>query len=191
MIPSEVQALPAASLYALLLLIFAIAAVALFLWLRQRFGPPAPAGAPPALTGRDAIRVLISDRRASGSASGRSDASFTVYLPDDDGTYLVPLLDDDGMPGAPIRVPARSVYIGRDAGRAQIVFADPSVSRIHARLVEEGEGIFVLHDEGSASGTFVNDERLDLRPRRLKPGDLLEFGRQRVIFESIDPIQLD
>jgi hypothetical protein len=188
MIRSEMLAPQDAPLYVLLLLVLAIFAVALFVLLRKRGGTGARSSASEAPAVRDATVVFHPDHRALGAGTRRAPATFTVSLPDDDGTYLVPLIDDDGTPGPPIRVQARSLYIGRDAARAQIVFADPSVSRLHARLVEEGDGVYMLHDEGSASGTFVNDERVDLQPRRLKSGDVIEFGRQRVIFESPDPI---
>jgi hypothetical protein len=97
---------------------------------------------------------------------------------------LVPLIDDAGTRGAPIPIRWQSTAIGRDPARAQIVFADKSVSRLHARIVEDSDHVFVLHDEGSASGTFACDEQIDVaRPRTLKSGDLLEFGRVRVIFQ--------
>lgn len=155
--------------------------VALFVWLRRSFktrertGPAVPAV-------RDATVVF----RAEHRGGSRPAASYVVSLPDDDGTYLIPLQGDDGAPDQAIPIQARSLYIGRDQSRAQIVFADPSVSRLHARLVEEVDGVFILHDEGSASGTFVNDERIDLQPRELHSGDLIEFGRQRVIFQSAE-----
>ncbi len=118
---------------------------------------------------------------------GSRPAASYVRRTDDDGTYLIPLQGDAETPGEPIPIQARSLYIGRDGARAQIVFTDPSVSRLHARLVEEVDGVFVLHDEGSASGTFVNDQRVDLQPRELHSGDVLEFGRQRVIFQTAEP----
>jgi hypothetical protein len=124
--------------------------------------------------------------RAEHRGGSRPAASYVVSLPDDDGTYLIPLQGDAWTPGRPIPIQARSLYIGRDQSRAQIVFPDPSVSRLHARLIEEVDGVFMLHDEGSASGTFVNDERVDLQPRQLHSGDLIEFGSQRVIFQSAE-----
>ncbi len=128
---------------------------------------------------QDVTVVFRPEHRGSGST-----ASYVVPLPDDDGAYLIPLFGDDGTPGRPIPLESPSLTIGRDQSRAQIVFTDATVSRLHARLVEEIDGIYMLHDEGSASGTFVNDEPLDLQPRQLHSGDLIEFGRQRVIFHS-------
>ncbi len=98
--------------------------------------------------------------------------------------FLVPIIDDIGTRGDPIAVRWQTTYIGRDPGRAQIVFADKTVSRLHARLVEETDHEFVLHDEGSTSGTYVNDTQISVaQPQKLKQGDVLEFGRVRVIFQ--------
>lgn len=47
------------------------------------------------------------------------------------------------------------------------------VSGQHARLEFRG-GDYVLHDDGSRNGTFVNSERIT--ERRLQHGDLIQFG---------------
>ena len=97
---------------------------------------------------------------------------------------LVPIVDDAGAHGDPIPIRWQTTLIGRDPARAQVVFADKSVSRLHARIVEDADRVFVLHDEGSSSGTFVNEDQVDVsRPRTLKSGDMLEFGRVRAIFQ--------
>ena len=117
---------------------------------------------------RDATEIFRPKR--GGATSGRA--------------MLVPIVDDAGTRGEPIPIRWQTTLIGRDPARAQIVFADKSVSRLHARIVEETDLVFILHDEGSSSGTFVNEEQIDVsRPRTLKPGDRLEFGRVRAIFQ--------
>ena len=172
-------------LLGLLALALAIATIVIiFVWLRGRSKTRDRTG-PAVSVSSDATVVFRPEHRGGN----RPAATVTMSLPDDDdGTYLIPLQGDDGTPGQAIPILARSLYIGRDQSRAQIVFDDPTVSRLHARLVEEVEGVFMLHDEGSASGTFVNDERIDLQPRELHSGDLIEFGRQRVIFQSAEPL---
>ena len=97
---------------------------------------------------------------------------------------LVPIVDDAGTRGEPIPIRWQTTYIGRDPARAQVVFADKSVSRLHARIVEESDHVFVLHDEGSSSGTFVSEEQIDVQhPHTLRSGDMIEFGRVRAIFQ--------
>jgi len=65
-----------------------------------------------------------------------------------------------------------------DVGRATsaAVYIDhPSVSRAHARLTQDGEGL-VLRDLGSRNGTSVNNERVGPAGARVLLGDALRFG---------------
>jgi hypothetical protein len=55
------------------------------------------------------------------------------------------------------------------------LFGDPQVERLHARILRQGNE-FVLVDAGSASGTYVNDERIE-GPRVLRAGDVIRLGR--------------
>jgi len=95
---------------------------------------------------------------------------------------LVPIVDDMGNTGKAIPLPAQTSRIGRDPSQAQIIFSDATVSRLHARIVEESDGVFLLYDEGSSSGTYVNDIRVEHEPVQLAVGDLIEFGRVKVKF---------
>jgi len=53
------------------------------------------------------------------------------------------------------------------------------VSRNHAVLIDEG-GQFVIEDQGSLNGTFVNRKRIDRAP--LHEGDELQVGKYRLTF---------
>jgi hypothetical protein len=65
--------------------------------------------------------------------------------------------------------------IGR-AERCDIgLFGDMQVEKVHCRIVRKGND-YVLTDEGTASGTYVNDERL-VGPRALRSGDRIRLGR--------------
>ncbi|VAW35962.1 hypothetical protein MNBD_CHLOROFLEXI01-459 [hydrothermal vent metagenome] len=72
--------------------------------------------------------------------------------------------------------------IGRDIEVAQIVFGDSSVARLHARI-RKRNGRYWLYDEGSASGTFLNHERLGLSPHQLQDGDEIRLGRLLLRFQ--------
>ena len=90
--------------------------------------------------------------------------------------YLVRLKDD----GQPITAPAIPITIpemtfGSDPLRATRILDDPSVSPLHARLKEE-HGEYILSDEKSIAGTWVNYEML-ITSRRLQHGDVLHMGR--------------
>ncbi len=60
------------------------------------------------------------------------------------------------------------------------LFGDNQVERLHAQLQREGDG-YVLTDAGSATGTYLNDERLT-GPRRLAAGDVIRVGRSVLRF---------
>lgn len=70
--------------------------------------------------------------------------------------------------------------IGREPGRDVLLDFDPTVSRRHARLERQG-GQWVLIDEGSRNGSFVNGQ--PVQQRALQPGDILRFGNTELRVE--------
>lgn len=62
--------------------------------------------------------------------------------------------------------------IGREPGRSIQLPMDTTVSRRHARIVNEG-GTFVVYDEGSSNGTVVNG--IKITRIELAPGDIVAF----------------
>ncbi|MEW5988080.1 MAG: FHA domain-containing protein [Chloroflexota bacterium] len=86
----------------------------------------------------------------------------------------------------PIGIGGPIMKVGRDPNLAQIVFSDKSVSRLHARI-SESNGTYWLYDEGSASGTYLNYQRLPMTPQALKDGDEIHFGRVHVRFRLAMP----
>ena len=65
--------------------------------------------------------------------------------------------------------------IGRSA-ECDIVIGTHSVSRRHA-TIRQSDGRFVIQDEGSLNGVFVNGERVDRR--ELEPGDSVTIGESQ------------
>jgi pSer/pThr/pTyr-binding forkhead associated (FHA) protein len=86
-------------------------------------------------------------------------------------------------PYAGQQFPLRSgeTTIGREPGRDVALIGDPTTSRRHAVIVQQN-GAFVLRDEGSANGTFVNGARVT--EQTLQLGDEVRFGSNRFRFES-------
>jgi pSer/pThr/pTyr-binding forkhead associated (FHA) protein len=80
--------------------------------------------------------------------------------------------------------------IGRDATVASIVINDRRVSRYHCRISEESNGSFSIWDEGSTSGTYVNNEQVTMSGRTLQAGDLINFGPLQYRFEPAGSSQL-
>jgi pSer/pThr/pTyr-binding forkhead associated (FHA) protein len=72
------------------------------------------------------------------------------------------------------------ILIGRRIG-VDVLLPDPRVSLVHAR-VERRVGEYVISDERSTNGTFVNGVRLaPAEPRALREGDRLIIGRYELV----------
>jgi hypothetical protein len=65
--------------------------------------------------------------------------------------------------------------LGRLTTLEGVIAGDLEISRRHARIRRDGRDGFVVQDEYSANGTFVNGERID-GPHPLSPGDELRIG---------------
>jgi ABC transport system ATP-binding/permease protein len=70
--------------------------------------------------------------------------------------------------------------VGRDPSRTVQLPMDSTVSRMHARIENEG-GAFIVYDEGSSNGTSVNGARVTRQ--QISPGDTVEFGSSGFRFE--------
>lgn len=66
-----------------------------------------------------------------------------------------------------------SLSFGRSVG-SDVVIADHSMSRRHARILEE-DGAWMVEDLGARNGTFVNGQRIEGR-RPVAPGDVIKMG---------------
>lgn len=80
------------------------------------------------------------------------------------------------------------VTVGRDP-MADIVIADPEVSRQHARFTRTAGG-YEIQDLGSTNGTFVDGQRLTGDPVRLQSGQVISMGTNvTLVFEAAaDPM---
>jgi len=73
--------------------------------------------------------------------------------------------------------------IGRSLA-ADVRFDDPTVSRRHALIVRQPDGVRVL-DDRSLNGVFVNGSRIE--GKVLKDGDEIIIGRYRLSFMDVAP----
>lgn len=81
----------------------------------------------------------------------------------------------------------RPFTIGRDPGN-DIILRDPKVSRHHAEVIFE-RGFFVIHDMGSANGTWVNGKRVRVAP--LTHGAQIRLGASQGRFSEELPTESD
>jgi pSer/pThr/pTyr-binding forkhead associated (FHA) protein len=85
-----------------------------------------------------------------------------------------------GRAGETFQAESERTTIGRspDCG---IFLDDVTVSRRHAILLRR-DGSFVIEDQGSLNGTFVNRKRVE--SAQLEDGDELQIGKYRLTFLS-------
>ncbi len=81
--------------------------------------------------------------------------------------------------GRKFNLEKKSIIIGRSS-KSDIQVDQESVSRSHAKIVQDGEN-FVLSDLGSTNGTYINDD--PILEAKLRDGDFIKIGR--TIFKFI------
>lgn len=94
------------------------------------------------------------------------------------GQYLV--FERDGRTET-IPLEREWTRVGRSLA-ADVRFDDPTVSRRHALIVRQPDGVRVL-DDRSLNGVFVNGERVEWR--ELGDGDEIVVGRYRLTFLDV------
>lgn len=100
----------------------------------------------------------------------------------DPGQYLAYRTDDDQVVAYALH--REWTRIGRSLA-ADIRFDDPTVSRRHALIVRQPDGLRVL-DDRSLNGVFVNGERVEWSA--LADGDEVVIGRHRLYFLDLPVI---
>ena len=85
---------------------------------------------------------------------------------------------DDGDEVRIVALEREWTRVGRSLA-ADVRFDDPTVSRRHALIVRQADGVRVL-DDRSLNGVFVNGERVEWRV--LSDGDEIVVGRYRLHF---------
>jgi pSer/pThr/pTyr-binding forkhead associated (FHA) protein len=135
---------------------------------------------------RDFVRASLFDARPPVAedhpSAGQSGQSEWVSHAREDlsiaGEYL---LYDDGESIKTVALTREWTRIGRSLA-ADVRFDDPTVSRRHALVVRQADGVRVL-DDRSLNGVFVNGERVEWRA--LKDGDEIVVGRYLLVFASV------
>lgn len=105
----------------------------------------------------------------------------TMYLEDQRQEQVRGLYRDNGELAVEIdRLP---FVIGKKKEEVDYALEDRSVSRIHARILEE-DGILYLEDLNSTNGTYKNGLRMQpYEKRRLERDDELRFGMAEYTFQ--------
>lgn len=80
--------------------------------------------------------------------------------------------------GKMFKVPVGEVVLGRSVD-ADIRLEDEGVSRKHAKMLRDGNGLVMLHDNESTNGTYVNGAKVG--ERELCDGDRIQVGSVTIL----------
>jgi hypothetical protein len=82
-------------------------------------------------------------------------------------------------PGREMILAKESTSIGRAESADIALFGDAGVERSHAHIIQR-DGQYVLEDDGTPGGTFVNDVRVE-KFTPLRSGDLIRMGGKSLL----------
>jgi len=91
-------------------------------------------------------------------------------------------VEEGKEPGRVYEIRKESLSIGRSR-ESDIFLEDLAVSRLHASVVNMGNGNYALKDEGSANGTKVNGQLVNkFQTYPLQDGDRIQLGQTVLVF---------
>ncbi|MCL4270483.1 MAG: FHA domain-containing protein [Anaerolineales bacterium] len=114
-----------------------------------------------------AKRRTLSKKTAADSKSNVDAAASFIRLNPDGQFAAVP----------PIPLAEKEIVLGTDPVHCTLVMDDPSLSSVHARIRQTDDGGYLLQDNNSIGGTWVNYEPVQRDGYRLKHGDMVNFGQ--------------
>ncbi len=101
-------------------------------------------------------------------------------------------LNAEGQPAAvpPIAILEKEITFGTDRVQCNQILDDVSISSVHARLRQTEDGGYLLQDNNSIAGTWVNYEPIPREGYRLAHGDMVHFGQLvfRFTFRTPPPV---
>jgi hypothetical protein len=90
---------------------------------------------------------------------------------------------------APIPLIEKEIVFGTDPVQCTQIMNDPSISSVHARLRQTDDGGYLLQDNNSIAGTWVNYEPIAREGYRLAHGDMVHFGQLIYRFTLKNPTE--
>ena len=114
-----------------------------------------------------------------------ADSDRTILRPSSpQGTTGLVRVEEGKEPGRVYPISKDSLSIGRSR-ESDIFLEDLAVSRLHASIVNMGNGNYALRDEGSANGTKVNGQTVPkYQPYSLQEGDKIQLGQTVLVFNK-------
>jgi hypothetical protein len=91
-------------------------------------------------------------------------------------------IEEGKEPGRVYEIRKETLSIGRSR-ESDVFLEDLAVSRLHASIINMGNGTYALRDEGSANGTKVNGQTVNkYQPFPLNEGDKIQLGQTVLVF---------
>src|SRR6266516_2226248 len=163
-------------------------------WGQQPFQQP-PSSPPPPAAGNAGIpswQQGPAQGQGFGAPGIQPDAAPMFGANDNDKTMLRPSgpqgalgtvrVEEGKEPGRVYEVRKDELSIGRSR-ESDIFLEDLAVSRLHAKIVNLGNGNYALKDEGSANGTKVNGQLVNkYQTYPLQEGDRIQLGQTVLVF---------
>jgi hypothetical protein len=137
--------------------------------------------------GRRQAASLRGGGRARGFPRTKRRASLHERTPDTAVEAMLVPVDNRGQEGEALPLTGIDVILGRDASLAGIVLDDPSVSGMHARMIRLADGGYLLRDQDSIAGTWINFRPVTSDGTQLAHEDLIHIGRVGLRFRQASP----
>ena len=155
-----------------------------YLNIRRRNPRLVPAGGEPAITfDEDPLTQQVFIPTESSRLSSSSTTENLQLIP-----QLVPIEDKEN--GKSQNKKAISLLdidttIGSDKSQVNMVLEHSSVSPLHARIHQSPQGILIISDLGSESGTWVNYAPVSQKGTVLRNNDLIHFGEAAYRYQLV------
>ena len=127
-------------------------------------------------------------RYAVGSLS--SAPAWLLRVPDTGGLGVAAeksRVSPSSNPASAIPLSRRETKLGSDPQAVTYKISSPTVSPLHARVMQTADGGFLLQDSGSVAGTWVNYSPVPAQGVLLRHGDLVQIGKVAFRFELANP----
>jgi hypothetical protein len=94
-----------------------------------------------------------------------------------DASFVKLTVDGQFAAVPPIPIIEKEIIFGTDPVQCTMILDDASISSVHARLRITDDGGYLLIDNNSVGGTWVNYDAIPHEGYRLRHGDMVNFGQ--------------
>jgi hypothetical protein len=140
----------------------------------------------------DPVTQPVDIQQAEPASKKRKQGSRLPWMRADrlqDAPAYLTRLGSDGEPvtGRPILLIEKEITLGTDPIQASYVLDHPSIASLHASIKRTEGGDFLMVDNDTVAGTWVNYEPIQKEGRILKHGDVVHFGQLMYRFTIKSP----